>query len=268
MPAAPGHYAFSYLLVEKRDVNTAVLMLDYTLTDEESYPRQLIQAVDILRYAITSLGKHPSNIILAGDSSGGNLVLGLISHLSHPHPSISPFELSAPLKGMVLISPWASFDVSLKSYSVNKYKDLVDSSSVQAWSDAYVASAALDAYNAPDKAPVGWWKGMKVCNVLITGGADERMIDAIRDVGETIKVRSFVSSPRKYHIPPPEYFLIPSTSFTMHADRSNLHQAAHPKTTLFIAEKEFHVQPILSYTFSLEEGEQARVVKAWVRQML
>ena len=163
-------------------------MLDYTLTHAESYPHQLIQAVDMLRYAINSLGKHPSNIIVIGDSAGGNLALGLLSHLSHPHPSIAPLEMPALLKGMVLLSPWTSFDISFNSYSTNEYKDLVEISAVQAWSEAYVTSAALDVYNSPDKAPVGWWAGMKVGDVLITGGADERMIDTIRDVGETIKV--------------------------------------------------------------------------------
>ena len=164
-------------------------MLDYTLTHAERYPHQLIQAVDMLRYAISSLGKHPSNIIVIGDSAGGNLALGLLSHLSHPHPSIAPLEIPALLKGMVLLSPWTSFDVSFKSYSANEYKDLVEISAVQAWSDAYVTPATLDAYNSPDKAPIGWWTGMKVGDVLITGGADERMVDTIRDVGETIKVR-------------------------------------------------------------------------------
>ncbi|MCJ1237525.1 hypothetical protein MMC14_005511 [Varicellaria rhodocarpa] len=231
LPPTRGHYAFPYELVEKKATDAAVLMLDYTLTHAESYPHQLIQAVDMLRYAINSLGKHPSNIIVIGDSAGGNLALGLLSHLSHPHPSIAPLEMPALLKGMVLLSPWTSFDISFNSYSTNEYKDLVEISAVQAWSEAYVTSAALDVYNSPDKAPVGWWAGMKVGDVLITGGADERMIDTIRDVGETIK-------------------------------------AAYPRTTLFIAEKEFHDQPVLRYVLDLEEGEQARMTKAWIKERL
>ena len=145
-------------------------MLDDTLTHAESDPHQLIQAVDILRYATTSLGKHAFNIISAGDSAGGTLALGLVGHLSHPHPSITPLEISAPLKGLVLLSPWMSFDVRLKSYSTNEFKDLVDSDVVKAWSEAYLQDAALDAYNAPDKAPEGWWEGIKVEDVLITAG--------------------------------------------------------------------------------------------------
>lgn len=48
-------------------------------------------------------------IVIAGDSAGGNLTLGLISHLLHPHPDVPKVELSGPLATTILISPWVKF---------------------------------------------------------------------------------------------------------------------------------------------------------------
>lgn len=48
----------------------AVLLPTYDLAPQVSYPRQLTQGVEIVRYLITELGRKPENIILAGDSAG------------------------------------------------------------------------------------------------------------------------------------------------------------------------------------------------------
>src|SRR5258707_263246 len=65
------------------------------------YPRQLQQAALLLTHALHTLHIPPQNIILTGDSAGANLVLSLLSHISHPHPStvlpIPRISLSSPL---------------------------------------------------------------------------------------------------------------------------------------------------------------------------
>jgi acetyl esterase/lipase len=51
----------------------------------------------------------PENIIIYGDSGGGNLAAALTSHLLHSHPStttpINPIILTAHLRGLILQSP-------------------------------------------------------------------------------------------------------------------------------------------------------------------
>lgn len=58
-------------------------MLEYTLSPDESCPRQLEQAVEALRYVLRLT--NPENIILAGDSAGGHLIAGLLSWIIHPN---------------------------------------------------------------------------------------------------------------------------------------------------------------------------------------
>lgn len=70
VPADVGHLKFTASIAEKAGAEMAVLLPTYDLAPQAPYPRQLTQAVDILRYLITDLGRKPENIILAGDSAG------------------------------------------------------------------------------------------------------------------------------------------------------------------------------------------------------
>ena len=75
--------------------DVAFFFVGYTLTPCASYPTQLIQAAEALRYIIHGTKRPASSVMLGGDSAGGNLVLGLLLHLSHPHPDIEPISLKA-----------------------------------------------------------------------------------------------------------------------------------------------------------------------------
>src|SRR5438045_7002331 len=92
--------------------SVSILMLSYDVAPEAPYPRQLQQTALLLDHVLNVLHITPSNICLSGDSAGGNLILALMSHISHPHPSttvpIIPLQLSAPFRGLVLTSPWVS----------------------------------------------------------------------------------------------------------------------------------------------------------------
>lgn len=69
IPADTGHLKFTASIADKAGTEMAVLFPTYDLAPH-SYPRQLTQGVEILRYLITELGRKPENIILAGDSAG------------------------------------------------------------------------------------------------------------------------------------------------------------------------------------------------------
>lgn len=166
-----------------------MLFLSYTLAPAASYPRQLTQGVELLRHTLQHLGKSPSEIVLAGDSAGGNLALGVLSHLSHPHPSIAPIGLAEPLRAAVLIAPWCSFETTADSFRRNAYKDCIGPSSLGPWSRAFMGGAAPDNYNQPLRAPAGWWEGLKVAEVLIVAGADEVLVDYVKELAAKMEVR-------------------------------------------------------------------------------
>jgi hypothetical protein len=56
-----------------------------------------------------------SEIIMAGDSAGGHLAAGLLSHLNHPSEEVEPVKLAEPLRAMCFISPFLGFDYNKES---------------------------------------------------------------------------------------------------------------------------------------------------------
>ena len=196
MPGSPGQLGFTSSIVSAAKHSgkaVAVLFLQYDLMPQARYPHQLRQAVNLLRYAINGLGKRPSQLMLAGDSAGGNVILGILGHLSHPHPQIDPLPVSEPLKGVVMSSPWTNLRCTGDSYVKNKRQDPVLPSTIVTWATNYLAGAAEDNYNYPAKAPTTWWQGLKAQDVLIVGGADEMMREDIEKLGKTFQVSIFAS---------------------------------------------------------------------------
>lgn len=188
LPAPAPSYVFlfdtlQFLRESGKDVS--VLFLEYTTAPTARYPRQLEQGAALVEYVVNKLGKHPSNVILMGDSAGGNLLLGVFSHMLHPHPQITPLKLNAPLRAAVLLSPWCSFETTSDSFSRNKKKDCVDARGVRLWSADFLGSASTDPYNQPRNAPTGWWDNLSKCveKILVVGGSDEVFIDDIKYVG-------------------------------------------------------------------------------------
>ncbi|KAJ1642971.1 hypothetical protein LPJ64_005215 [Coemansia asiatica] len=77
--------------------NLRCVAIDYRLAPLHPYPAQLHDAFIALQYLVQQ-GFQPENIVLAGDSAGGNLVLALTMLLRH---------IGVPqLRGLVLFSPW------------------------------------------------------------------------------------------------------------------------------------------------------------------
>ncbi|KAG9664100.1 flavin-binding monooxygenase, partial [Aureobasidium melanogenum] len=166
------------------------LIVRYDLTAESAYPRQLEQAVAALRYLIETMGKSPQQIIIAGDSAGGNLSLALLSHLTHPHPTITPLKLNPEsLKGMALISPWVTFSQEADAWKRNARKDCLAPTAATTWTNEFLKQAPQDNYNAPLTAPESWWADIPVSEILVTGGEDEVLVDDIAAMIENLKTQ-------------------------------------------------------------------------------
>lgn len=166
----------------------------YALAPHETYPYQLRQAVECLRYVLMDLNRKPENVTLAGDSAGANLTIGVLSHMMHPHEDLPPLELDggAKLTAVILLAAWCSFRTDWPSSQYNAKKDLVSPSVGNRWSGSFLAGKEKDAYNEPLSAPLGWWNGLKdvVEEIFIAGGGDEILVDPIRELGRQYKART------------------------------------------------------------------------------
>lgn len=189
---AKTQFQFIYDVQQKAGDDTAGIVLSYSLAPTKSYPHQLRQGVALISYLIHEAGKKPEDIVLAGDSAGGNLLLAVMSHILHPHPdkSIPRLEIDSPFKGALLVSPWVDFSSAAASYTTNGKKDIVDRDILIKWGNYYMGKAAVDAYNQPGTASKEWWQGIdaKVRNIAVMYGDGEVMLDDIEKFNETLKV--------------------------------------------------------------------------------
>ncbi|CAI7645641.1 unnamed protein product [Penicillium glandicola] len=193
LPALPGH--FSYLETLSTDVtqhgeSIGILLVAYDLAPQSRWPRQLQQAVLILQYAIQTLGKRPSDIVLHGDSAGAHLALALLSHLAHPHPQVivPRFSLDEPLGGTMLLSPWVDFSTDHASSIENAGRDTISAKSLNSWARIFLGQTVEDEYNCPIKAPAGWWRDLPVSRIFVGAGGDEVLLDPIKQTAEKMKV--------------------------------------------------------------------------------
>ncbi|KAF4168957.1 hypothetical protein CNMCM6936_000368 [Aspergillus lentulus] len=188
--APPGHFDLCSRIVadlNARGHDVAIFFLAYTLTPHAAYPAQLRQAVEALRYILTETNRSPSNVIVGGDSAGGNLAFALLLHLSHPHPEIEPVALSTNLAGVFGFAPWVSFRTDGPSMAANRFRDMITADALKRWSSAYLASGKSDAWSEPSLAPVEWWADAKTDQVLILAGQHEILFSAIDDFVERFK---------------------------------------------------------------------------------
>ena len=175
------------------------------LAPEHPFPKQLRQTIAAIQHLLDS-GVSPSNIIIGGDSAGGNLALQLASQLLHPHPSLPTLHLPShastetdtnssgvfpePFGGMLLISPWLEYNADAPSFVRNRARDIKPSNSWQVLGDIIRQGIVPELHNhlEPGIAPRGWWKGVGRVfpHVLITAGEHEGIVDPIQKTGVAI----------------------------------------------------------------------------------
>ncbi|PSK60449.1 hypothetical protein B9Z65_599 [Elsinoe australis] len=196
LAAGPGHVNWLYRWTREasKEKLTSALMLSYTLAPDAQYPTQLQQAAEVLNYLLTEAGKRPSQIIIGGDSAGGNLAVALLSHLLHPHSKVLPVNLSEPLAGALLISPWIEFSPKDALFRANMYYDMIGEKAANKWSKAFLGDAKLDEYTQPADADSAWFSELpsKVNRIYVYGGAKEVLIGSINAF--TDKLRSVHSN--------------------------------------------------------------------------
>ncbi|MCJ1388390.1 hypothetical protein MMC18_001237 [Xylographa bjoerkii] len=232
MPGSSGHFSFVSELVSTAAASgksLAVLVLQHDLAPSKRYPHQLTQSVELLRYAVTDMKKSPSQIVLGGDSAGGNMVFGILAHLLHPHPAIKPLQLSTTIRAAFAASPVSSFRTKFD----NERQDPAPERTIKVWLENYLGSSATDRWNDPSQTDVAWWSGVDkvVKEILITVAANEMMGPDTQAFAAKLKV-------------------------------------AFDKFTLFTAKNDFHAEPVIGMDLGFEECEASRRIKSWVVEKL
>lgn len=91
-----------------------VVIFEYRLSPEHKYPAAINDCISVWDY-IMHLGYGAKNVIIAGDSAGGNLALELCFELKE-NQRLLP-------KGLVLMSPWTDMRACNNSYKTYAEKD-------------------------------------------------------------------------------------------------------------------------------------------------
>ncbi|MEI6578603.1 MAG: alpha/beta hydrolase [Eubacteriales bacterium] len=91
-----------------------VVSLDYRIAPKNTYPAALNDALEGWAFLLAK-GYKPENIIVVGDSAGGNLTLALVAKLRD--------EGKALPKAIICMSPWTDLAGKGASHTYNIYKD-------------------------------------------------------------------------------------------------------------------------------------------------
>ena len=163
-----GGLLYARILAAKLALNAGleVLSFDYRLAPENKYPAALEDAEAVYDYLL-HIGYGAKNVILAGDSAGGNLVLCLTQKLVA--------EARKSPKALILFSPWTDMSAKNESYVEQKEKDpILTYEYIIAVRDAYIGKDA-DASDAKYSPINGSFEGFPP--VLIQVGKNEVLQD-------------------------------------------------------------------------------------------
>lgn len=100
--------------------------LDYRLSPEHRYPAQLIDATGAYRWLLSE-GVSPRQLVVAGDSAGGNLTLALLLSLR---------DSKLPLPALAIcLSPVTNFNSSTAMVPVESEYDIIAPQMAMKWAD-------------------------------------------------------------------------------------------------------------------------------------
>lgn len=164
----------------------------HTRFQEGSYPAALLDTLIAYLYLVRSCGFRPENIILSGDSSGGNLALALCRYLRDERIEDMPHSL-------MLLSPWCDVSRShsgpLKSPNpfsttvLNRESDIIDASQLyrnsavcpllgrlpasEAYTNPYLSPVSLQ-LDPENRASMPHWgfEGFPARTLICTGSAE------------------------------------------------------------------------------------------------
>jgi len=213
-------------------------ILEYTLAPDLKYPGQLAQASSALSFLLQH--RSAKQIIVGGDSGGGNLTLALLAHIKSPHPRITPLNLTSSaissqggemLRGAFCISPRCSSISTSASWTRNASKDIVGQELMQLFASSWEPPPD-EVWATPICADGKFWRGVgeNVGRTLVVAGSDEVYVDDIEKLAELIGAEEEVGK----------------------------------RVEMEVCEGEIHVQCVLDVGLGIEDGIMLRRVLHWL----
>lgn len=203
-PLSPGHLSWCWHAYVRRqetggtsgssnDHEVAVAVLQYSLAPDAKYPTQLRQAVAALDH-ILGEGISPRDLIIGGDSAGGNLAIQLLHHLSDLEPRFrSLTDNAVRFAGFFLVSPWVSGHVDTASFRENGLVDML-SASIVSQSQTHVLGDIKEVdFNSHQALPLDgdltWLGNIKNVSesIYITCGHEEVFRDPVLSFCEALR---------------------------------------------------------------------------------
>ncbi|WZH42191.1 Alpha/Beta hydrolase protein [Fusarium acuminatum] len=193
-PLTTGHLEWcwrSYVTAgSDMGIEVAVAVLEYTLTTEARHPVQLRQATSGLAHLL-SKGISPHDIIIGGDSAGGQLAVQLLSHLLQPQPTVPRVMLPVPLAGAFLVSPWVARSTDDPSFIQNSALDMLSKPIVEAFTKELLGS---NVKSTASPFPLDWDKSTLVgitsilTQLYVTVGEHEVFRDQVVTFKERVQL--------------------------------------------------------------------------------
>lgn len=168
-----GGYSFypqsydSFLALIAQAAKARTFALDYRLSPEHRFPAQLDDALHAYRWLLET-GVRAGNLVVAGDSGGGNLALALLLRVRD-----SNFPLPALA---VLLSPPTDLETVYPSLASNRETDWIDLPELLQWAEWFCDSSQL---RDPLVSPI--WADLRgLPPIYIQAGEGEVLYDSIR----------------------------------------------------------------------------------------
>ncbi|KAK2668190.1 Alpha/beta hydrolase fold-3 [Fusarium oxysporum f. sp. vasinfectum] len=127
-------------------------------------------------------GISPQNIIIGGDSAGGQLTAQLLCHLLQPQPIIPEIVLSNPLAGAFLVSPWVAQSTDDASFRENSAIDMLPIPGIAAFTKELLgpdAKPAISAFPLDRDKPSLVGMASVLSQMYVTVGAHEVFRDQV-----------------------------------------------------------------------------------------
>lgn len=125
-------------------------------------------------------------VVIGGDSAGGNLALSIVSVILHSFQGIQPLQINESLAGVLLISPWISYSIESRSWTENADKDAIPAVCEVLLADAYVDPGERNNWSEPAQADASWWNGIPAKSILNIYGGYECFKDHISELGNKL----------------------------------------------------------------------------------
>ena len=185
-------------LLEYVEPVTRVFSLEYRLAvgkpnkPAHPFPTQLLDALAGYNYLVNIVGFSPNDIIIVGDSAGGNLAHALTMYLTE-YKDTPNMVIPTPPGAIILLSPWADLGVTHINLPEGSAKTLLSSDFIDITGsgtkysvDAFIGPhgrefAEINPYISPASLDPGLHIDFKKFpRTFIVGGGAEVLIDSIR----------------------------------------------------------------------------------------